>query len=305
MFDVLAFILMLFTSQYLQPGNTWTYVFEPEHSLRIMEVVEEKKIDGESFFLIRDSAMSRPTLVRKAPGYLEVKNPHRLDRPGERFPLVREGPIPFFFFPDFIIETKNVHSAELATPAGSFQECMVFDIFIKSRNASPDEKAKFEGTIWYKRGIGVVKIEGPLFRQKPVSLVLSSYHVKKLTLAVLDLDEVGTVSGLGKTIAEALRTFWIKSGEYSIVERVMIQKVLNEQALNMTGLVDDGRIAKVGKLLGSEKVLVGSVSKLSNGFMVNLRFVDVETGLSNHAQTVIADNEKDLLKKLTANETIK
>jgi len=50
MFDVIAFILMLFSSQHLQPGNTWTYLFEPGHSLRIMEVVEEKKIDGEPFF---------------------------------------------------------------------------------------------------------------------------------------------------------------------------------------------------------------------------------------------------------------
>jgi len=64
--------------------------------------------------------MLRETLVRKAPGYLEVKNPDRVDRPAEIFPLVKEGPIPFFFFPDFVIETRNVHSAELATPAGFF-----------------------------------------------------------------------------------------------------------------------------------------------------------------------------------------
>ncbi len=302
MFDFIAFILMLLSTIHIHEGNTWTYVVEPGHTLRIIEVAGTKEIGGNSFFVIKDSEMKGSSmLVRKGQGYLEIREQAKQDKPGQKFPLVQEDPLPFFFFPEFYFQSENVRDAGVTIPAGSFEGCKVFDLYV-SRKGS-DAKPRFLGTLSYKKGLGLLKMEGPIFGQEVKKIVLSSFHVVKPTVAILDLEEIKTPLGFGRTIAETIRTHWIKRGEYRIVERAMIKKVLDELSLGQTGLIDADMAVKVGKLLGAEKVLVGSVSKVDEEFVLNWRLIDVETALASEAHTVTADSEKELLKKMFSGDS--
>lgn len=302
MFDVISFVLMLLSTINLHVGNTWTYIVEPSHTIRIIEIAGEKKIGDKSFYVIKDSTLKDSFLVRKASGYLEIRESGEADKPGQEFPLLKEEPIPFFFFPDFIIETKNIHHGSVTTPANSFEDCLVFNLFLRRPNAPSDLEPSAAGSIWYKKGIGIVKMAGSFFAKENISLILTSYHVKKATLAILDLEEVEVAAGLGRTIAETLRSIWIKRDEYRIVERAMIQKVIEEHGLNMTGLIDSNTAVKVGEMLGTEKVLVGTISRVRNEYVMNLRLIDVKTGLASNAQTMTANNEKELLEKVITNK---
>ena len=301
MFDFIAFILMILSTIHLHEGNTWTYASELGHQLRIIEIAGKKEIQGKSFFIIKDSGIKETViLVRKAPGYLEVKELAEADKSGQKFPLIKEDPVPFFFFPDFSFEAKNVRREDVTTPAGSFEGCKVFDLFL--RRKAPEATPEFLGTLVYKKGVGLVKMEGPLFGQGTKNMFLTSYHVVQPTVAILDLEEILAPPGSGKMIAETIRSQWIRGGEYRVVERAMIKKVLDELQLSQTGLIDSEKGVKIGKMLGAEKVLMGSVSKVDRAIIVNWRLIEVETGLASGARTVTADTESELLKKISSEQ---
>ncbi len=68
---------------------------------------------------------------------------------------------------------------------------------------------------------------------------------------------------LGAAASDEVTTQLVKTGEFSVIERRQIESILAEQKLGMSGLVDAATAAKVGKLLGAQLVVVGSITKFS------------------------------------------
>lgn len=66
---------------------------------------------------------------------------------------------------------------------------------------------------------------------------------------------------LGEGVADMLVTALVKSGKFSVIERQELEKVLSEQKLGESGLVTAETAPKVGKLLGVELLVVGSISE--------------------------------------------
>jgi len=52
----------------------------------------------------------------------------------------------------------------------------------------------------------------------------------------------------------------VKTDFYQIIERDQLQKVLKEQRLSLSGALDEGSAAEVGRLLGLDVIIMGSVS---------------------------------------------
>ncbi|MBI3909987.1 MAG: curli production assembly protein CsgG [Armatimonadetes bacterium] len=89
----------------------------------------------------------------------------------------------------------------------------------------------------------------------------------KKRVAVLSFD-FGTVSrwwsgdwDVGKGISDVLVTGLVKDGTYSVIERKMLDEVLKEQDLGNSNRVDAGTAAKVGKILGVNAIIVGSITQ--------------------------------------------
>jgi curli biogenesis system outer membrane secretion channel CsgG len=107
----------------------------------------------------------------------------------------------------------------------------------------------------------------------PVALVLSALVVApvaaqgKPRLAVLGFQNNSTWTSwgdnLGKAAADELTTQLVKTGDFTVIERTQIDAVLAEQHLDMSGAVDPATAAKVGKILGAQAVLLGSITKFS------------------------------------------
>lgn len=75
-------------------------------------------------------------------------------------------------------------------------------------------------------------------------------------------DRSGTgYNHLGEGVADMLVTALVKSGKFSVLERQELEKVLDEQKLGESGLVTPETAPKLGKLLGVELLVVGSVSE--------------------------------------------
>lgn len=124
-----------------------------------------------------------------------------------------------------------------------------------------------------------------------VSLYLSA---KPITVAVFKLKLIGDISPvIGDAITEILSTQLAGIEGISVVERSLLNKVLEEQKFTFSTLFDESTASKVGKLVGAEYVLTGSIIRSDNGYIMNARLINVETGTVKFAESIeIPGDEK-------------
>jgi curli biogenesis system outer membrane secretion channel CsgG len=68
---------------------------------------------------------------------------------------------------------------------------------------------------------------------------------------------------LGPAVADELATQLVKAGQFTVIERQRVDAVLEEQAAGMSGAINPATAARVGKILGVQAILLGSVTKFS------------------------------------------
>ncbi len=114
------------------------------------------------------------------------------------------------------------------------------------------------------------------------------------TVAVMDfngvmLGEAGNSVAIGKAMSAMLTTeFSVRDG-LRVLERQNIQTILQEQRLALSGRVDESSAVEIGKMLGVQYVLLGSVISTGSQLRVDIRAVDVET---TEVLTVLKRNDK-------------
>lgn len=98
---------------------------------------------------------------------------------------------------------------------------------------------------------------------------------------------------------------------FSFVERSEIQRILNEQKLGMTGVIDDSQAAQVGKILGIDAIISGSTNwneSYDNGStvrtkrvkaIVSMKIISVVTG------EILAIFNKELTETSTSSKDAK
>jgi curli biogenesis system outer membrane secretion channel CsgG len=72
----------------------------------------------------------------------------------------------------------------------------------------------------------------------------------------------GDPRNLSKTIASSLENHLVQQGNYVVIERTRIDRILYEQNLGATGRLDASTAAQIGKLMGADEVIYGSVTML-------------------------------------------
>lgn len=100
-------------------------------------------------------------------------------------------------------------------------------------------------------------------------------------LAIVEFPDLnGYQSALGQFVAEELITQLSvggKSGKFDVVERRQLARVLKEQELSDSSLFDADSIARIGKILGIEAIVTGSIADLGTDIKINARAISIET----------------------------
>lgn len=68
---------------------------------------------------------------------------------------------------------------------------------------------------------------------------------------------------LGEAAADELTTQLVKTGEFTVVERARFDAILAEQHAGVSGAIDPATAARVGKVLGVQAVVLGSITKFT------------------------------------------
>lgn len=131
---------------------------------------------------------------------------------------------------------------------------------------------------------GAALAESPLemrLAEMSRTLVASFSETSTTQIAVTDFADLnGYQSALGKFVAEELTTqiAIIGAGRVNVIERRHLMKVLAEQKLGATSLFDPESVEKIGRILGVQALITGSITDLGAEFKLHARVLSVESG---------------------------
>ncbi len=122
-------------------------------------------------------------------------------------------------------------------------------------------------------------------------------------VAVMDFENLSTSGALDPLQAPLSDMFCATLSqipEVTLVERARIKEVINELGLAATGLVDPQTAAKLGQLLGAQRMLVSSFVEMGGILRFDSHLIDTETGQLVAALSVSGpkDDYADLVEKL-------
>jgi TolB-like protein len=120
------------------------------------------------------------------------------------------------------------------------------------------------------------------------------YGADKVTIAIMDFESRDVPRTEALKISELIRNEMVNSGQYTVLERTQVDKILHEQGFQMTGCTDVTCAVQVGKLLSARKILVGTVMKFGDNIAVTGRVVDVEKGIAEFAEKERAISKDDV-----------
>lgn len=91
---------------------------------------------------------------------------------------------------------------------------------------------------------------------------------------------------------------------YQVIERNSLDKVLSEQGLQMSGAIDTATMAKVGKVLGIDAVVLGNITasqstKVNSGFMGAGAGVATSQIISNATMKVVGIEQGNVIMMVT------
>ncbi|HEX9933732.1 MAG TPA: CsgG/HfaB family protein [bacterium] len=117
----------------------------------------------------------------------------------------------------------------------------------------------------------------------------------KINVAVLDFEAKNISRENAEALTDLLRTELFNTGRFTVVERQKIQKILEEQKFQMSGLTDTDEVTQIGRLLNVKKIMIGTITKLGGTHIINTRIVDVQSGQVELAEAVESKGGEDLL----------
>ena len=141
-----------------------------------------------------------------------------------------------------------------------------------------------------KRRIGTVALILLLGLFFPGLFPAESRAASKTRVAVIDFEQKAfqELQGkqIGEIVAEWLITSMANTGRFEVVERAQLQKILREQQLGVSGMINQETAAKMGELLGVKVIVTGSVIQIGNSYDVNARLISVQDGTIIKAERI-------------------
>ncbi|GEM_PF-3328577 len=130
-----------------------------------------------------------------------------------------------------------------------------------------------------------------------VFLILTSNILgqEKMKMAILSMEAISVQEDVARTVSDLLYTELLNTGHFIIIERNKISSLLEEQGFQQSGCTETECAVEVGKILAVNRVLVGSVSRLGQSYIINARIVNVESGVLDFADKYVVNSESELV----------
>jgi len=98
-------------------------------------------------------------------------------------------------------------------------------------------------------------------------------------IAILPLEGKGISSDEADLLTDAIVISFQDAAKYKIMERAQISTILKEQGFSNSGACDTSDCAvKIGQLLVVKYIVTGTVGKLGESWIINLKMIDPSSG---------------------------
>ncbi|MGA1824084.1 MAG: FlgO family outer membrane protein [bacterium] len=172
----------------------------------------------------------------------------------------------------------------------------------------------FNHFIELKKGENIITIEAEdkqgnkavkqisVIRLIPKALLLD----ERLRLTVLPFEQKGAVSKTSTAFQGNLIDALFNEKRFRVVERNMLDLILQEHKLNRTKLINRDTALQVGEMLAAQSIITGNIIETRTGIEIVARMIDIETS-EIVATADVYDEIKDLtlLKSLAAGLALK
>ena len=111
---------------------------------------------------------------------------------------------------------------------------------------------------------------------------LTAFTTKNETIVVFDFIGNDINNNTAHTLSDRLRIELVKYNFINVLERNRIDAILEEQAIQMSGCVDEC-LVEVGKLLGATSIITGSIGKVGDYYTINAKKINATTGKLENA----------------------
>ena len=105
---------------------------------------------------------------------------------------------------------------------------------------------------------GLLAATGSAQQKKRVAVLNFEYAAVQSQVAAL----FGTNIDVGKGVADLLVDRLVRGGAFSVIERKAIDKIMAEQNFSNSDRADASSAAKIGRLLGVQAIVIGSICAL-------------------------------------------
>ncbi len=110
----------------------------------------------------------------------------------------------------------------------------------------------------------------------------------------------GEVTALGRYMAEEMITRLFTLDGIRVIERSKLEKALEELKFSQTDLIDTAQAKKLGKFVGADAILAGTVTSLDSTVRINARLFSTEKGeiLAVGTVSIVRDDQVNRLLKI-------
>ncbi len=131
-----------------------------------------------------------------------------------------------------------------------------------------------------------------LFSLLIIATLQQAWAVKP-QVAVLDLDGGSEITtGNAQVLTDELQNKLLKKNVFQLLERSQIQSILSEQGFQESGACSENDCqVEIGKMLSVQQLVLGSISKFDNLYILSTRMVDVESGQILQSSSVKVDGK--------------
>lgn len=109
---------------------------------------------------------------------------------------------------------------------------------------------------------------------------------EKPRLAVLEFDADEEAEEEADAVTEEIRADYVHSRRYVVVDRTLTDKIMDEWALQQSGVTEQANTVRVGKLFTVKTLVTGKLNEFSQGgWQISAAVLDAETGVTSAAET--------------------
>jgi curli biogenesis system outer membrane secretion channel CsgG len=134
---------------------------------------------------------------------------------------------------------------------------VISQVLANEDDAAPAQQAKADPPPPAEPATPAGGQEGAPAKKKRVAVMNFDYGTVRTTVAQI----FGTDQDVGKGISDMLVEKLVNGGQYSVIERAALDKILKEQNFSNSDRADANSAAKIGAVLGVDAIIIGSITQ--------------------------------------------